>query len=49
MLYVETGAQVTALLITRSEIDSVYEGVEKATAARYSNLRAVVLQQSINK
>jgi phospholipid-binding lipoprotein MlaA len=49
LLYADTGVQVTSMLISRSKIDSIYESIEKDAGNRYSKLRMLVLQQSINK
>lgn len=49
LTWYSTAAQVTSLLITRANVDDIYEDVEKNSVNRYSKLRSLVLQQSINR
>ncbi|MDR3285142.1 MAG: VacJ family lipoprotein [Holosporales bacterium] len=49
LTWYDTAAQITALLINRAEIDPIYEDIENNSVNRYSKLRNMVLQQSINK
>lgn len=44
-----SGIQLMALLMERSEIDPLYEGIEKSSVGRYRKLRMLVLQQDINQ
>jgi hypothetical protein len=48
-MWYDTGAQVGALMVARSEVDALYEGLEKNSVDRYSKLRGIVLQQDINR
>lgn len=49
LMWGDTGIQLTSLLISRSNIDPIYEDVESNSINRYSKLRTLVLQQSINR
>lgn len=49
LMYADSGVQLSGMLIARSQIDALYDSIEKNATNRYSKLRAVVLQQSINK
>jgi phospholipid-binding lipoprotein MlaA len=49
LMWVDTGVQVGGLLISRAEIDPLYEELEKTSVGRYAKLRSIVLQQGINK
>lgn len=49
LMYADTGVQMSSMLMSRAEIDPIYESLEKNAANRYSKLRMLVLQQSINK
>ncbi|MDR1208626.1 MAG: VacJ family lipoprotein [Holosporales bacterium] len=49
LMYADTGVQVGGMIIQRSQIDTIYDSLEKNPTNRYSKLRALVLQQSVNK
>jgi phospholipid-binding lipoprotein MlaA len=49
LMWCDTGGQVTGLMISRSQIDPLYDDIEKNSVDRYSKLRNIVLQQPINK
>lgn len=49
LLYSETAAQLTSVLISRSKIEPVYEDIEKTKINRYHKLRGLVLMQDINQ
>lgn len=49
LVWKDTAVQLGSLLISRAKIDSIYEDVEKNSVNRYSKLRTLVLQQSINR
>jgi hypothetical protein len=49
LMWCDTGAQVAGLLVSRAQIDPLYDDIEKNSVDRYSKLRNMVLQQPINK
>ncbi|MDR2464015.1 MAG: VacJ family lipoprotein [Holosporales bacterium] len=49
LTWASSGVQVTSMLIMRSQIDQIYDSIEKGAGNRYSKLRGLVLQQPINK
>lgn len=49
LMWSDTGAQVTSLLIDRANIDPIYEDIENNSINRYCKLRGLVLRQSINQ
>lgn len=49
LMWYDTGAQVTGLLISRAQLDPLYDDIEKNSVNKYTKLRNMVLQQPINK
>jgi phospholipid-binding lipoprotein MlaA len=49
LMYADTGVQLCGMMILRSQIDTIYDSLEKNPTNRYSKLRALVLQQSVNR
>jgi phospholipid-binding lipoprotein MlaA len=49
LLLADTGVQLTALIAARAKVAPIYEDIENNSVDRYSKLRGIVLQQSVNQ